>query len=760
MINKTHNELLEILEKQLFSNDSMVLKTIKTGRDKCETSLQLIERAVKCRKDSAKMKNFLNTYDIYALEKVQAEIDASSDDKVKEAEVVEVAEVVEKVNAIVDESAYDIEMRDLKFIKAIQIAFANDSMVMKAIERGDKLGETTDKIVLRIAKSRKDSNKMLNIIKEHLIVVNDDYTSFVYSDAPEPDNVVAEVKLDKTASNVVQEEEQEKTSLVQRFVKGLKSKIETVKEFVTDIGNDLDEPKVEDKLEEFNKALDVKKQESKSLLVNFIEEIKVEFETDSTMISVILQGVAKQESDQNICIRILKRRKDSAKLRRVNATYELSVFEKDKRSYLKIGKVLTKTETFEYIKHLTQQKENKTSVSLNDIVVDKLEEPVNNFKKSKDVEELKTEISSNIIKDMIDKDALSYITTELSDIFKNDTVVKKSFNVSEKYNEGLAGKILRAKKIRPANPRLKEVLSKIICNLDDIDEFMLNTKDTIRSEYDNIKDNSLDSINDKNIKYVANEKSITIYAPNGEIYSASKNHKNFVEIKKMIQLKKIKEAILLISAVAKISEKTIEINKLSGDLQVVIRDKKLYKFSKSSKAEPELISGNFADFIIDMVTTGRDTSSQLLFLSKMVSNNMDTSSVDGLYKFLKNARIPINKDGNILTYKVITSNYKDCHTKKIDNSIGITVTMERSQVTFDPRISCASGLHVCSYSYISSFRGGSDRLVICEVEPQDVVSVPVDYNFAKMRCCRYKVVEEITKSGDVLSSREDCSYLF
>ena len=34
---------------------------------------------------------------------------------------------------------------------------------------------------------------------------------------------------------------------------------------------------------------------------------------------------------------------------------------------------------------------------------------------------------------------------------------------------------------------------------------------------------------------------------------------------------------------------------------------------------------------------------------KMAANNMDETSMDGLFKFLKNARIPINEEGNILT---------------------------------------------------------------------------------------------------------------
>ena len=84
--------------------------------------------------------------------------------------------------------------------------------------------------------------------------------------------------------------------------------------------------------------------------------------------------------------------------------------------------------------------------------------------------------------------------------------------------------------------------------------------------------------------------------------------------------------------------------------------------------------------------------------------------------------------------------------------------MERSKVTYNPKVTCSSGLHVCSYSYLSSFSG--DRIVICEVEPHNVVSVPVDYYFAKMRCCKYKVIEEVANNtGNVLATRENSVYM-
>jgi len=103
----------------------------------------------------------------------------------------------------------------------------------------------------------------------------------------------------------------------------------------------------------------------------------------------------------------------------------------------------------------------------------------------------------------------------------------------------------------------------------------------------------------------------------------------------------------------------------------------------------------------------------------------------------------IAEDGDIMAYKVVSGNFKDKHTGKFDNSIGAIVEMPRNEVDDDPNNTCSSGLHFCAYSYVKSFSGLGDRLVLVKINPADVVSIPNDYGNAKARCCRYKVVSEI-----------------
>ena len=69
--------------------------------------------------------------------------------------------------------------------------------------------------------------------------------------------------------------------------------------------------------------------------------------------------------------------------------------------------------------------------------------------------------------------------------------------------------------------------------------------------------------------------------------------------------------------------------------------------------------------------------------------------------------------------------------------------MDRNLVDDNPESHCSSGLHFCSESYLQSFGGASNPVMILKINPADVVSIPTDYNGAKGRCMKYEVVAEV-----------------
>lgn len=133
---------------------------------------------------------------------------------------------------------------------------------------------------------------------------------------------------------------------------------------------------------------------------------------------------------------------------------------------------------------------------------------------------------------------------------------------------------------------------------------------------------------------------------------------------------------------------------------------------------------------------------------KRLVKNPTQSSRESLFAFLEANHVPLTEDGCFMVYKRVDGNFMDCHTHKIDNSIGRTVTMARKDVDVDRNNTCSSGLHVAAYDYAAHQYGGA-RLLTVKVDPKDVVAVPSDYNNQKMRVCRYVVLNEYERTVEV-----------
>ena len=158
---------------------------------------------------------------------------------------------------------------------------------------------------------------------------------------------------------------------------------------------------------------------------------------------------------------------------------------------------------------------------------------------------------------------------------------------------------------------------------------------------------------------------------------------------------------------------------------------------------PEL----FTDRILQMRREGFNIDPMLNFLDNMNDNPSDQAIVE-LFDFMQNKHLPITDDGHFLAYKAVSPDFKDIYTGNIDNSVGEEVSIERSKVDSNRSKHCSAGLHVGAIDYVKSYGGidldedndGGNQIVICKVNPADVVSVPSDARFQKLRTCRYEVV--------------------
>lgn len=166
---------------------------------------------------------------------------------------------------------------------------------------------------------------------------------------------------------------------------------------------------------------------------------------------------------------------------------------------------------------------------------------------------------------------------------------------------------------------------------------------------------------------------------------------------------------------------------------------------------PDMFTGT----ILDMIKQGFPFEPMLNFLDNLSQNPSDHAVIE-LFDFMENKNMPITGDGCFLAYKAVREDYKDIYSGTFNNSVGSVCEVVRSKVDSNRDNGCGAGLHVGAIDYAKSYGGidfdsdndGGNRLMICKVNPRDVVSVPSDHKFQKLRTCRYEVVSEFNTIFD------------
>ena len=171
------------------------------------------------------------------------------------------------------------------------------------------------------------------------------------------------------------------------------------------------------------------------------------------------------------------------------------------------------------------------------------------------------------------------------------------------------------------------------------------------------------------------------------------------------------------------------------------------------KGEP--VHGLLADRMLQMLEQGLDIRPWAMFIENL-QNNPAKHAVDELFLWLERGRMPITERGNFLAYKKVQDDYCSYHPAPggvpFRNDIGTYVSMPRNKVDDDRQRTCSQGLHFCSWDYLPSYMGSSGKVVIVEINPAHVVSIPSDYNNAKGRAEGYMIVGEIPQ--------EECEHAF
>ncbi len=100
-----------------------------------------------------------------------------------------------------------------------------------------------------------------------------------------------------------------------------------------------------------------------------------------------------------------------------------------------------------------------------------------------------------------------------------------------------------------------------------------------------------------------------------------------------------------------------------------------------------------------------------------------------LFDSIFNVEVQENEDSNVPMFT-------DMYTRTMKIQLGVPVTQERKDCDADPRRDCSNGLHVGATNYVERFANSTSKILVCYVNPANVVAVP-EYDHSKMRVCEY-----------------------
>lgn len=225
---------------------------------------------------------------------------------------------------------------------------------------------------------------------------------------------------------------------------------------------------------------------------------------------------------------------------------------------------------------------------------------------------------------------------------------------------------------------------------------------------------------------------------NGEIYQCTSTHPYWSDILDGV-LAGDESAIELIDMGKAADTKFRQVTE-----RVTVKDGSVY-------FDGDRVDNALTQAIIRAMREGADFTPLALFMEKIYQNPKKHSR-ETLYTWIADRDFTITETGDLIAYKGVNSNGTSIvagpgivngvpMNDHLPNEVGSVLEMSRSSVQHDPAVGCSVGLHVGTFEYAQGFSRGKILKVV--VNPRDVVSVPTDCSWAKMRVCRYRVLEVI-----------------
>lgn len=232
------------------------------------------------------------------------------------------------------------------------------------------------------------------------------------------------------------------------------------------------------------------------------------------------------------------------------------------------------------------------------------------------------------------------------------------------------------------------------------------------------------------IPYTITSEAITLFHK-GKMFTFPTTFRKFNELKE--HLRENEHDVVFIESLVNIRSTIERISK--GNIKIY-GDEVYYKNVR--------VRNSLAERLVNLLDDNFDITPWMNFMENVMLNP-SADSRERLFTFLEKNKSPLTEDGHFLGFKRVRHDFLDHYTGKMDNSPGQIVQMPREKVDSNNSVTCSHGLHISASIYLTE-SGYADsngaKILVCKVNPRDVVAVPPDYNETKMRVCRYEVLSE------------------
>ncbi len=251
------------------------------------------------------------------------------------------------------------------------------------------------------------------------------------------------------------------------------------------------------------------------------------------------------------------------------------------------------------------------------------------------------------------------------------------------------------------------------------------------------------------LNYEMSQDSLQVFFENGDIELINRGEKNFEAIRELIFQ----------------NDGDVDVNRFYETLHFtpyanlhLLSDRISYD-GANLRFDGAVVHSALAEYIIELHLTKNPQATAFVNFMENLMNNPSESSKAELYNWIntlkgRGEKLTINPAGMLIAYKgvLIDSEGEPASINSgpgyvngvaqrghLKNTVGSVLSVDRAYVDSDTNVGCSRGLHAGTWSYAHGFAQGMTLMV--EINPRDVVSVPNDCNFQKLRVCRYTVVE-------------------